>query len=190
MIKTKSLTPNERAEKIKALKQEHVDYLSKIDNAYAFIPKMAYRPSGKDDKYITFFPSELETECDIYTEFVSKQYESEDPKRTLYLMIYNPFWKEEYERHTSKSGFTTHLVPVSELKVINDVTTRGRAKQINHPVLPIEVADPTKGLDHDIDNSFPIQGKTIVNIDIKDLVKVIEEINYTLQTLNHILRNK
>jgi len=188
MIKTKSLTPNERAEKIKALKQEHVDYQSKIDNAYAFMPKMAYRPSGKDDKYITFFPSELETECDIYTEFVSKHYESEDLKRTLYLMIYNPFWKEEYEMHTSKSGYTTHLVPVSELKVINDVTTR--AKQINHPVLPIEVADPTKGLDHDIDNSFPIQGKTIVNIDIKDLVKVIEEINCTLQTLNHILRNK
>ena len=33
-----------------------------------------------------FFPSELEKGQDIYTEFVSISYESEDPKRTLYLI--------------------------------------------------------------------------------------------------------
>jgi len=180
MIKTKSLTPNERAEKIKALKQEHMDYLSKIGSTYAFIPKMAYRPSGKDDKYITFFPSELETECDIYTEFVSKQYESEDPKRTLYFLKYNAWWKEEYELHTSKSGFTTHLVPVSELKVINDVTTRN-AKKI----------DRLEGLKEGTLYDKPsIKEEEPINIDIKELVKALEDINYTLQTLNHILRNK
>ena len=34
---------------------------------------------------LAFFPSELEKEEDIYTEFVSIDYDSEDPKRTLYF---------------------------------------------------------------------------------------------------------
>ena len=39
-------------------------------------------------------------------------------------MVNNPNWKEEYELVTSNSGFQRHIVPVSELKVINDVTDR------------------------------------------------------------------
>jgi hypothetical protein len=89
-----------------------------------YIPKMAYRPPGKDELHITFFPSELEKEKDIYTEFVSIEYESEDPKRTLYLMSHNPKWKKDYELITSNSGFKRHMVPVSSLKVISDVTDR------------------------------------------------------------------
>ena len=172
MISSKSLTQKERSNKIKELSKEHLDYLSKVKNKYVFIPKMAYRPSGKDEKFITFFPSEMENECDIYTEFVSKLYESEDPKRTLYLLKHNSFWKEEYELNTSKSGFTTHLVPVSELKVINDIRTRNEDKYIDVGLNPIQKELPP------------------IHIDIKDLVKVMEDINYTLQTLNNIIRNK
>ena len=32
---------------------------------------MAYRPSGKDELHVSFFPSELQKDKDIYTEFVS-----------------------------------------------------------------------------------------------------------------------
>ena len=172
MISSKSLTQKERASKIEELLKDHLGYLSKVKNKYVFIPKMAYRPSGKDGKYITFFPSELDNECDIYTEFVSKSYESEDSKRTLYLLKHNPYWKEEYELNTSKSGFTTHLVSVSELKVIKDVTTKDKDSDINISLSPIPKELPP------------------IHIDIKDLVKVMEDINYTLQSLNHILRNK
>ena len=55
---------------------------------------------------------------------VSKLKNSEDPKRTLYLFKHNAHWAEEYEIVTSSSGFERHIVPVSELKVINDVTDR------------------------------------------------------------------
>ena len=82
---------------------------------------MAYRPSGKDELHVSFFPSELEKEEDVYTEFVSIDYVSEDPKRSLYLLHYNPHWKSEYELITSNSGFQRHMIPVSELKVVNDV---------------------------------------------------------------------
>ena len=124
------MTPQERKAKIKDLYKEHDNYftISKIDKP-AYIPKMAYRPAGKDDLHITFFPSEMENNMDIYTEFVSIEYESEDPKRTLYLLKYNPHWKDEYEMITSNSGFQRHIVPCSELKAINDVTSRGHDQQ-------------------------------------------------------------
>lgn len=127
MISTKSkvMTPAERKKKVSELREEHEDYFQKNGNLDAlYIPKMAYRPTGKDDLYVSFFPSELEKEEDIYTEFVSIDYETEDPKRTLYLHKYNPHWKEEYELITSNSGFERHLIPVNELIVINDVTNR------------------------------------------------------------------
>lgn len=127
MISTKSkvMTPSERKKKVSELREEHEDYFQTIGNPNAlYIPKMAYRPSGKDDLYVSFFPSELEKGEDIYTEFVSIDYESEDPKRTLYLHKYNKHWKEEYELVTSNSGFERHLIPVNELIVINDITSR------------------------------------------------------------------
>ena len=127
MISTKNkiMTSAERKEKVAKLRQEHEDYFQKSGNVDAlYIPKMAYRPAGKDELYVSFFPSELEKGKDIYTEFVSINYESEDPKRTLYLHKYNAHWKSEYELVTSNSGFERHMIPVNELIVINDVTNR------------------------------------------------------------------
>ena len=119
------MTPTERKTKVSKLKEEHENYFQKSGNTNALqIPKMAYRPSGKDDLHVSFFPSELEKGEDIYTEFVSIDYNSEDPKRTLYLHKYNKHWKEEYELVTSNSGFERHLIPVNELIIINDITSR------------------------------------------------------------------
>ena len=134
------MTPQERKTKVLELKKEHEDYFQTIGNINAlYIPKMAYRPSGKDELHVSFFPSELQKGRDIYTEFVSIEYDSEDPKRTLYLLKHNAHWAEEYEIVTSSSGFERHIVPVSELKVINDVTDRSTA--IEEPEL---VKDPEK----------------------------------------------
>ena len=123
------MTPAERKKRVAKLREEHEDFFQKngIINAL-YIPKMAYRPTGKDDLHVSFFPSELEKGRDIYTEFVSIEYETEDPKRTLYLIKHNPHWKEEYELITSSSGFERHIIPVSELKVMNDVTDREEKK--------------------------------------------------------------
>ena len=139
MIKIKSMTPQERKAKVLELKKEHQSYFEKSNNTNAlYIPKMAYRPTGKDELHVSFFPSELQKGRDIYTEFVSIEYDSEDPKRTLYLLKKNPHWEEEYEVVTSSSGFERHIVPVSELKVINDITDR------NSPVKEDLVKDPEK----------------------------------------------
>jgi len=173
------LTPAQRKEKVAKLRDEHQEYFdtSNLKNAL-YIPKMAYRPSGKDELHVSFFPSELEKEADIYTEFVSIEYDSEDPKRTLYLLKYNAHWKEEYEMITSNSGFQRHMVPASELKVISDVVTR-----TNNNLTAIE-----EGLDHkgeiDFANpSIPNPDDVVVN----PLIEKLEEINQTLITLTKVI---
>jgi len=167
----KKMTPEERKAKVLELLEEHSDYfmVSKIDKP-AYIPKMAYRPAGKDELHVTFFPSELENNTDIYTEFVSIDYESEDPKRTLYLLKYNPHWKEEYELITSNSGFQRHMVPVGELKVINDVVSRNQDKQ----------TAMEEGIDH--------KGEiNLTDPDERDIVNVLKGIEKALLSINQKL---
>ena len=170
------ITPEQRKQKVNKLKEEHEDYFQTIGNLNAlFIPKMAYRPPGKDDLHVSFFPSEMEKGQDIYTEFVSINYDSEDPKRTLYLLKFNPHWREEYEMITSNSGFQRHLVPASELKVINDVTSRGKAI--------IDFANP----------DLPNPDELLPSFTTPDLIPVVnklDELNNTLKELITIIKNK
>jgi len=175
MINTKSITPQERKEKIAKLRKEHQSYFNSNGLSKAlFIPKMAYRPSGKDELYISFFPSELENECNIYTEFVSIIYESEDLKRTLYLHKYNPHWKNEYELVESKSGFQRHLIPVSELKIINDVVTKSQQqKQQKEKITMLDKLEETPARPNQ-DSKFNFRG----------LIEVLQDINSTLQQIN------
>ena len=169
------MTPEERKTKVEELLQEHVDYFHGNIPEPAYIPKMAYRPPGKDELHVTFFPSELENNTDIYTEFVSIDYESEDPKRTLYLLKYNPHWKEEYELITSNSGFKRHMVPVSSLKVINDVVSR------NQDIQDIEIAIK-EGLDH------KREFDSIIDPDKRDIVDVLKGIEKALLSINQKLK--
>jgi len=118
------MTPEDRKHKVKELSTEYNKYFETLKHDYQYVPKMAYRPTGKDELHISFFPSELQKGKDIYTEFVSIDYESEDTKRTLYLWEYNAHWEEEYELIESSSGFQRHIIPVAELKVISDINSR------------------------------------------------------------------
>jgi len=103
--------------KIDALREKHQDSFEALGIPGAlFFPKMAYRPRGKDELYVSFFATELRREADIYTEFVSREYEPEDANRTLWLWRYNPHWSEEYETtEPSDLGYVRYLIPVSEL---------------------------------------------------------------------------
>jgi len=177
-----AITPTERKQRISNLKKEHEFYFQTEDKTNVlYIPKMAYRPSGKDELHVSFFPSELEKDQDIYTEFVSIDYESEDPKRTLYLIKYNPHWKSEYELITSNSGFQRHLIPVSELKVINDVTNRNKNKL------------STAGMQKKPLNKTVSKATDLFNLTDPDetpsssLVDKLEEINQTLITLTKVI---
>ena len=166
------MTPEERKEKVRELRREHQKFFSSherldkdgLDDAL-YIPKMAYRPSGKDELHISFFPSELQKGKDVYTEFVSIDYESEDPKRTLYLWEYNAHWEEEYELIESSSGFQRHIIPVGELKVINDINSRNpEVEKI------LDISEPST--------------------DTNDIVSALNRIADNLETLNKTIYNK
>lgn len=175
-----NMTPQERKDKVKVLLSEHDEYfrLNDIVNP-AFIPKMAYRPKDKDEKYLSFFTSELESNKEIYTEFVSVDYDSEDPVRTLYMLPFNPHWKEEYEMITSSSGFQRHLVPTGELKVINDIKTRK----------PKEVKKIVEIKDFGLMN--PDEDCTLSNITLKDIAALwLKKPVSDKQWLNKIIKNK
>jgi hypothetical protein len=104
-------------DKIAILREKHQYIFDSLGIPGAlFFPKMAYRPRGKDDLYISFFASEFKREADIYTEFVSRDFMSEDSNRTLWMWRYNPHWEEEYETtEPNELGHVRYLIPVSEL---------------------------------------------------------------------------
>lgn len=105
-------------EKIAALKVKHEPIFKIIDKSNPlFFPKMAYKPRGKDEKFISFFVNELKRGQDIYTEFVSRDYTPEDPNRELYLWRFNPHWASEYEA-VGDDPLIRYLIPVSELTKI------------------------------------------------------------------------
>tara|TARA_R110000764_G_scaffold63680_1_gene134572 strand:- start:2332 stop:2880 length:549 start_codon:yes stop_codon:yes gene_type:complete len=178
-----AITTVERKSRISKLKEIHDSYFQLEGNKNAlYIPKMAYRPSGKDELYITFFPSELEKEKDIYTEFVSIDYISEDPKRTLYLINHNPHWKTEYEIITSNSGFQRHMIPVSELIVIRNITNNK----------PIVIDRMNEQLDDLLGSKNQNELFNLPNPDATNssqIVSKLEEINQTLITLTKVINN-
>tara|TARA_R110001632_G_scaffold63554_3_gene151804 strand:- start:577 stop:1080 length:504 start_codon:yes stop_codon:yes gene_type:complete len=166
------MTPQERKQKVAVLREQHEDYFQTTGEINAaYIPKMAYRPSGKDELHVSFFPSELEKNKDIYTEFASIEYESEDPKRTLYLHKYNPHWRDEYEIIESSSGFQRHIIPVSELKIVNDLTK-----------------NPTKTTIFELDNVEELDDPD--NKPMPGLVEALVDINKTLKAIQIVLKNQ
>jgi len=115
-VKT-SVSSADKKSKINKLREKHQPIFDElgVDQA-VFIPKMAYRPKGKEEKYVSFFTSEIKKGGDIYTEFVSREYESEDSERTLWKWRFNPHWQEEYEvTEETDPSKVRYLVPVSEL---------------------------------------------------------------------------
>jgi len=137
-------------EKIAVLREKHQFIFDTLDIPNAlFYPKMAYRPHGKDELYVSFFANELKREGDIYTEFVSRDYMSEDSNRTLWMWRYNPHWEEEYETtEPNDLGHVRYLVPVSELIKVN---------------LPKEKvpADPFKAFGDDLIDDVSLSDMTI-----------------------------
>lgn len=104
--------------KIEELKSYHKKTFAKMGVSNPFYsPKMSYFDSG--ERVVSFFPSEVEKGEDIYTEFVSRNYDSEDPTRTLYKWKYNPHYASEYRTTTPASEMQTirYIVPVEELIV-------------------------------------------------------------------------
>jgi len=115
---------NDRKEKLQELIKFHQPVFDhcNIKNPF-FVGTMAYKPIGKNELFISFFPSQLKKGQDIYTEFVTRDYDPETKDRTLYKWKYNEFYEEEYESvDIEGSTDKRYLIPVSELEEVSSTT--------------------------------------------------------------------
>lgn len=112
-----------RKEKTEELMKAHLPVFRKLKVADPFFTlKSAYFISGKKGKYIQLFESEMGRDKDIYTEFVNKELVPDSSDRPLFVLTYNPFYKEEYEmEHKSTDDgreYSVYIIPIVELKAI------------------------------------------------------------------------
>lgn len=130
----------DKKENLKKIKNFHKDTLINLGiDEYLLIPKMAYKPSGKSELYISFFYNELSKRQDIYLEFTDRNNIPEDPNRTLYLWEFNPYFEEEYEKTETITNIdhVRYLVPVSELKLIKKYNSEKIITENNKKTVPI-----------------------------------------------------
>jgi len=107
-------------EKVLKLKVKHEPAFSilGIENPI-FSPKMTFYPEGKDKPHIGLFLSEINQGQNVYTEFVGKDFQEEDPDRTLWVWEYNPTWAQEYDYIEGEiPAKRRYLIPTSELKKV------------------------------------------------------------------------
>lgn len=111
-------------EKILRLKEKHEVLFNHmgLDNP-TFVPKMFYKKNGNE--YIKLFTSEVSSGKDLYTERVSRDYESEDETRTLFKWKHNPYYDTEYPREPFNSavqkGVFVYTIPVDELEIVEPI---------------------------------------------------------------------
>lgn len=140
MINTKSKTvPLTKAEKIDDLKKKHEDTFKKMGiTDPLFIPKMFFG----EPKVFYLFPSELKHGKDIFTESVSKEYESEDPSRTLYKWPFNPNFEKDYPKKPfgHQADFMC-IIPFTELIAIEDHADDDIAEQFSLETEDVSMED-------------------------------------------------
>lgn len=108
----------DKAKRILELRKYHQPVFEALGISNAlYLPKMFYKPTGKDQLHVSFFISELSKGRDIYTEMVDRDFISEDDKRTLYKWEFNMYWDSEYEKTTSNP--VRVLIPISDLKIVD-----------------------------------------------------------------------
>ncbi len=123
--------PEDKREKLRKLREFHQPALDELGVPDAFfIPKMAYKPIGKYEKYIAFFNSEISKGNDVYVEFCSRDHDPEYEDRGLYKWKYNQYFETEYEKTEPnvQTGHHRYLVPIAELIKVKDYSQPAQAE--------------------------------------------------------------
>jgi hypothetical protein len=176
--------PEDRKEKLRMLREFHRATFEElgIPDAY-FLPKFAYNPSGKSERMIGLFASEVAKGQDIYVEFADSDADPQDPERRLYKWRYNPNFREEYDI-LEVNGTIRYLVPTAELILI----------KTNSPdILVEEHSKGTSTFQKVVDKSFNevMDDVKITDATIRDFVAVLYRKPVSNKKwLNDLINNK
>lgn len=114
MFNTNNENKLSKKEKIKLLKEKHESLFDKLGiNNPLYVPKMIF---GSPAVFYVF-QSEIEQGRDLYTEKVTRDFDSEDETRTLYKWKFNPNYNKDYETKESSHG-QMYVIPFSELSPV------------------------------------------------------------------------
>ena len=142
--------PEDKRKKLQILRDFHQQTLNELGVPDGtFIPKMAYKPYGKTERYISFFASEINRGEDVYVEFCSKELNPEDPQRRLYKWMFNPHFQEEYDKTepNPETGHIRYLIPVAELKMVKSYTadTKVSDAELSSATIEFSLSNPDEG---------------------------------------------
>ena len=163
---TESNTGLTKKDKIAELQKKHEHVFEKLGITDPhYIPKMFFGTPLS----MGLFHRELKDGLDVYTEKVSKSFESEDDTRTLYKWKHNPDWATAYPTKPLIHGEgVMYLIPFTELKAI--------VEKKKDPVYDFGLTDP--------DMDLPIDQLTI-----RDLAAILTGKPVSLkQWLNEIVK--
>lgn len=134
----------DKKENLKKLREFHKATLDKIGVPVEHLTgKMAYRPYGKAEIFVSFFDNEINKGHDIFLEFTNRDYIPEDVNRILYMWKFNPHFEEEYDKTdvtTGNSNFR-YLIPVDELIIIKNYSEKSIIAP--EPVNTFDLPDPS-----------------------------------------------
>lgn len=163
--------PEDKRERLKLLREFHRSLFETLGIPDAlFIPKLAYKPTGKNEKHLAFFASELAKGMDIYTEFADSEYEPQDPERRLYKWRFNPNYKEEYEV-SETNGTVRYYIPVAELILVKTNPPEEQVENSNNPQLKIWDKPPVNTPASDLANVRP--DLSLKEASIRDLAAIL-----------------
>lgn len=161
MVKEK--TSKEKIEELKSLHKQTFEKLG-IDNPL-FIPRICYIPMGEKEQVVSFFEQDFIKDKDIYTHFVSKAYESEDPQNRLWKWTWNPYYETEYKKSSPhpETGNVRYIIPVDELELVDE------------EYIKRVTGEGVKSSDFDIDNEIPNpdQDLPLDQMTIRDLAAIL-----------------
>lgn len=152
-------------EKIEDLRKLHLEKFQKLGlQNPLFIPRICYIPIGESDQVVSFFEQDFKKGQDIYTHFVSKGYDSEDPKNRLWKWTYNPYYATEYKKSEPhpETGNVRYIVPVEELELIDEEYIA-------------KATSPAASIEFDIDQEIPNPNEDplISDMTIRDLAAIL-----------------
>ena len=164
-LSRKEKVANLKKYQMKLFDEEGVDY----DNI-KYIPKMCYVPHQANEKVITFFKNEIVGGEDIYTEFISRDVESEDENRILYKWNWNPHFEDEYYIQSSEGGIDErYWIPISELV---NVTEKYSTKISTKEVFPTPVNHQITNVITDVIADDILADSPINELTIRDKVAI------------------
>lgn len=145
----------DRLAKLRLYHQPTFDRL-KIMNP-KFIPKLAYKPLGKTEEYISFFENEINHGADVYVEFADREFFLQNKNdRELYRLRYNPHYSTEYEKLAAieEGKSDRYIIPIAELVLIQkDPIVADTAFEISEEATPVLKTKPVVVSQPEID--FP-----------------------------------